>query len=360
MDFFFETTKPFTKWDESSQAMPLEGRLCWWFFSTFSTSSVFGNGNSEMRLFLWNCIQLGRWVLFTRRLMVDRNPAITHQLIRWFFPLFSGFTKRPFGGCLGISSINSIMLVYKTIISLQLTASLHLKINGWKMKFPFGIPYFQGRAVSFGEGTGPGSMVHFFRVCCLSLLGSFKCRFERLKMMETLPSIWETKPYFPTKQRTKNTATNEPEKDRVEEISTLTSDEFWNVFPRLFLPYKCRILLGWNNHFSLIASRLVNMIELGPINSSKAFTSFPATPSAAAQATGGFLPGSLKRKTVLCSSETGYLGGRVCEFDVYLVHQMANHCKCLLQLDDERNPYMNNGCFTRHPWQNCCLGYQVL
>lgn len=138
------------------------------------------------------------------------------------------------------------------------------------------------------------------------------------------------------------------------------SDEFWYVFPRLFLPYKCRILHGWNNHFSLIASRLVNMIELDPINSSKAFTSFPATPSAAAQATGGFLPGSLKRKTVLCSSETGYLGGRVCEFDVYLVHQMANHCKCLLQLDDQRNPYMNNGCFTKHPWKNCCLGYQVL
>ena len=77
--------------------------------------------------------------------------------------------------------------------SLQLTASLHLKINGWKMKFPFGIPYFQGRAVSFGEGTGPGSMFHSFRVCSLSLLGSFNYRFERLKMMETLPAdCWLT------------------------------------------------------------------------------------------------------------------------------------------------------------------------
>ena len=38
--------------------------------------------------------------------------------------------------------------------SLQLTASLPLKIDGWKMKFPFGEAYFQGAfAVSFREGN---------------------------------------------------------------------------------------------------------------------------------------------------------------------------------------------------------------
>ena len=37
--------------------------------------------------------------------------------------------------------------------SLKLTASLHLQIDGWKINFLFGMPSFQGRTVSFREGT---------------------------------------------------------------------------------------------------------------------------------------------------------------------------------------------------------------
>lgn len=37
--------------------------------------------------------------------------------------------------------------------SLKLTASLHLQIDGWKINFLFGMPSFQGRTVSFSEGT---------------------------------------------------------------------------------------------------------------------------------------------------------------------------------------------------------------
>ena len=33
--------------------------------------------------------------------------------------------------------------------------------------------------------------------------------------------------------------------------------------------------------------------------------------------------------------------------------------KWLFQLDDEPNLYLGNGCFTKHPLENCCLGFQV-
>ncbi len=35
----------------------------------------------------------------------------------------------------------------------QPTNTSHLKMDGWKMKFPFLMAYFQVRSVSFGEGT---------------------------------------------------------------------------------------------------------------------------------------------------------------------------------------------------------------
>ena len=36
--------------------------------------------------------------------------------------------------------------------TLKLTASLHLKMDGWKMNWNFGKPYLQAQAVSFREG----------------------------------------------------------------------------------------------------------------------------------------------------------------------------------------------------------------
>ena len=41
---------------------------------------------------------------------------------------------------------------HEWIHSLKLTASSHLKMDGWKMKSPFGMAYFRGY-VSFREGT---------------------------------------------------------------------------------------------------------------------------------------------------------------------------------------------------------------
>ena len=37
-------------------------------------------------------------------------------------------------------------------LTLPETNSSPLKISGWKMKFPFGMAYFQGACISLGEG----------------------------------------------------------------------------------------------------------------------------------------------------------------------------------------------------------------
>ena len=92
----------------------------------------------------------------------------------------------------------------KQLHSLQLTASLHLKINGWKMKFPFGIPYFQGRAVSFGRVQDQDlcSIFSGFALCPFLVGLSIDLRglkwWKRFQRTDS-QSIWETKPYFPTK-----------------------------------------------------------------------------------------------------------------------------------------------------------------
>ena len=46
------------------------------------------------------------------------------------------------------------MLIYRSMRPVTFNPSLkHLKIDGWKMKCPFGMGNFQGRAVSFREGN---------------------------------------------------------------------------------------------------------------------------------------------------------------------------------------------------------------
>ena len=45
---------------------------------------------------------------------------------------------------------------WRTILSLKLTASSHLKTDDWKTILSFwGPAYFQGRAVSFRQGNDP-------------------------------------------------------------------------------------------------------------------------------------------------------------------------------------------------------------
>ena len=57
--------------------------------------------------------------------------------------------------CLVLNPLNPALQNWDT---LPKTNSSHLKMDGWKMKFPFGMAYFQGWTVSFREGN-----------CCLQL-----------------------------------------------------------------------------------------------------------------------------------------------------------------------------------------------
>ena len=41
--------------------------------------------------------------------------------------------------------------MWECVSSLKLMANLALKMNGWKMSFPFGMAYFRGRTGSFRE-----------------------------------------------------------------------------------------------------------------------------------------------------------------------------------------------------------------
>ena len=54
----------------------------------------------------------------------------------WFLSYHQSCSSRPMKGA-------------RNLPSLKLTANLPLKTNGWKMKFPFGMAYFQGQNVGF-------------------------------------------------------------------------------------------------------------------------------------------------------------------------------------------------------------------
>ena len=72
------------------------------------------------------------------------------------------------------------------------TNSSHLKIDGWNKSFPCGIPYFQGRTVSFRECT---RTPFFLQVCCRCI--NVSCWFSEFLLSDpwtnencSTPSRW--------------------------------------------------------------------------------------------------------------------------------------------------------------------------
>ena len=91
------------------------------------------------------------WMSRDRQHLVEHLPPHLHGHENIKFP-----NTKFFGVLLATWWFNQVCLVHHrkysakgddcwmASFSLKLTASLHLKINGWKMKFPFGMAYFQG------------------------------------------------------------------------------------------------------------------------------------------------------------------------------------------------------------------------